>query len=108
MWNPDFKFTEKLTGQVSGYHRRLCLKSTVYRGTPDCHGLVFGLDQGDSCQGMAFRIATEDLETELQTVWEREMFVGNLYSHLGKCTDKRTECVRDNFCYQSGTRTLCA
>ncbi len=74
MWNPDFKFTEKLTGQVSGYHRRLCLKSTVYRGTPDCHGLVFGLDQGDSCQGMAFRIATEDLETELQTVWEREMF----------------------------------
>ncbi len=74
MWNPDFKFAEKLTGQVSGYHRRLCLKSTVYRGTPDCHGLVFGLDQGDSCQGMAFRIATEDLETELQTVWEREMF----------------------------------
>ena len=74
MWNPDFKFTEKLTGLVSGYHRRLCLKSTVYRGTPDCHGLVFGLDQGDSCQGMAFRIATEDLETELQTVWEREMF----------------------------------
>ena len=74
MWNPDFKFTEKLTGLVSGYHRRLCLKSTVYRGTPDCHGLVFGLDQGDSCQGMAFRIATEHLETELQIVWEREMF----------------------------------
>lgn len=74
MWNPDFKFTEKLMGLVSGYHRRLCLKSTVYRGTPDCHGLVFGLDHGDSCQGIAFRIATEHLETELQIVWEREMF----------------------------------
>jgi cation transport protein ChaC len=74
MWNPDFKFAEKITGVVSGFHRRLCLKSTVYRGTPDYHGLVFGLDQGDSCQGMAFRITPEHLETELQIVWEREMF----------------------------------
>jgi cation transport protein ChaC len=74
MWNPDFQYSEKITGVVSGYHRRLCLKSTVCRGTPDYHGLVFGLDQGDSCQGMAFRITPEHLETELQIVWEREMF----------------------------------
>jgi len=74
MWNPDFKVEEKLSGSVTGYHRRLCLKSIVYRGTPDYHGLVFGLDQGESCQGMAFRIAPDNLETELQKVWEREMF----------------------------------
>mgnify|MGYP000114866808 CR=1 FL=1 len=74
MWNPDFKVEEKLSGSVTGYHRRLCLKSMVYRGTPDYHGLVFGLDQGESCQGMAFRIAPDNLETELQKVWEREMF----------------------------------
>jgi len=74
MWNPDFKFSEKITGVVSAYHRRLCLKSIVYRGTPDYPGLVFGLDQGGSCQGMAFRIAPEHYETELQIVWEREMF----------------------------------
>ena len=74
MWNPDIKFVEKKTGLVSGFHRRLCLKSTVYRGTQDYHGLVFGLEQGNSCQGMAFRITQEHLTTELQKVWEREMF----------------------------------
>jgi cation transport protein ChaC len=52
MWNPDFKVAEKISGKISGYHRRLCLKSIVYRGTPDYHGLVFGLDKGGSCQGM--------------------------------------------------------
>ena len=49
MWNPDIKLSEKRTGTVTGYHRSLCLKSLVYRGTPDYHGLVFGLDKGDSC-----------------------------------------------------------
>jgi len=74
MWNPDFKVAEKISGKISGYHRRLCLKSIVYRGTPDYHGLVFGLDKGGSCQGMVFRIAPENLDSELQKVWEREMF----------------------------------
>ena len=74
MWNPDFKVEEKISGEIKGYHRRLCLKSIVYRGTPDYHGLVFGLDKGESCQGMTFRISPENLATELQKVWEREMF----------------------------------
>lgn len=74
MWNPDIKFAEKKTGLISGFHRRLCLKSTVYRGTDDYHGLVFGLDHGDSCQGLVFRITQEHLATELHKVWEREMF----------------------------------
>ena len=74
MWNPDFKFSEKITGAVSGYHRRLCLKSTVYRGTPDFPGLVFGLDKGGECHGVAFHISKEHCESELQIVWEREMF----------------------------------
>ena len=74
MWNPDFKVAEKISGKISDYHRRLCLKSIVYRGTPDYHGLVFGLDKGGSCQGMAFRIAPENVDSELQRVWRREMF----------------------------------
>ena len=74
MWNPDFKFVEKISGEIKGYHRSLCLKSIVYRGSPDYHGIVFGLDKGDSCQGMAFRIAPENMGSELQKVWEREMF----------------------------------
>ena len=37
LWNPDFKISETRSGTVSGYHRRLCLKSIVYRGKPDYH-----------------------------------------------------------------------
>ena len=74
MWNPDFNFSEKITGTVSGYHRRLCLKSTVYRGSPDNFGLVFGLELGGVCQGIVFHISADNFEKELQTVWEREMF----------------------------------
>jgi len=76
MWNPDFKLAEKCTGTVKGYHRSLCLKSMVYRGTRDFHGLVFGLDKGESCQGMAYRIAENDIHSEMLKIWEREMFAG--------------------------------
>jgi len=74
MWNPDFEIVERISGEVTGYHRRLCLKSIVYRGTPEYHGLVFGLDTGYSCQGICFRISSEKIETELMKVWKREMF----------------------------------
>ncbi len=76
MWNPDFKLVEKRTGDLKGYHRSLCLKSIVYRGTPNYHGLVFGLDIGKSCQGMVYRIAEENIYSEMQKIWEREMFAG--------------------------------
>jgi len=76
MWNPDFEVVKKISGEVSGYQRSLCLKSLVYRGTHDYHGLVFGLDDGLSCQGMCFLIAPDKVKIELQKVWEREMFAG--------------------------------
>ena len=76
MWNPDFKLIEKRTGTLKGYHRRLCIKSIVYRGSPDYHGLVFGLDIGYSCQGMVYKISRENIQSELQKIWEREMFAG--------------------------------
>ena len=76
MWNPDFKLAEKRTGILNGYHRSLCLKSIVYRGSPDYYGLVFGLDKGDSCQGIAYRIEEEYIQSEMQKIWEREMFAG--------------------------------
>ena len=76
MWNPDFKLAEKITGTVKGYRRSLCLKSMVYRGTRDFYGLVFGLDKGVSCQGMAYRIAEKDIHSEMRKIWDREMFAG--------------------------------
>jgi len=89
MWNPDFKLVEKRTGTVTGYQRSLCLKSMVYRGTPDYHGLVFGLDKGNSCQGMAYRIEEDNINSEMQKIWEREMFAGTYIPTWVNVTSKQ-------------------
>ena len=68
MWNPDFKLIEKRKAYLEGYHRSLCLKSIVYRGSSEYYGLVFGLDIGDSCQGIAFRIEEEKIQSEMQKI----------------------------------------
>lgn len=72
MWNPGFPFVEKAAGQIHGYHRRLCVLSTIYRGTPDKPGLVLGLDQGGSCCGRAFRVAPQHVNETLTYLDERE------------------------------------
>lgn len=59
MWRPGFEFEEVRPALLRGYHRDLCIKSILYRGTPDQPGLVLGLDNGGSCRGMAYRIAAE-------------------------------------------------
>lgn len=73
MWNPGFDYLEALPARVYGFRRALCLWSTVYRGTPDEPGLVFGLAAGGSCRGRAFRVRERDRETVLQYLWQREM-----------------------------------
>ena len=49
MWNPDVRHSETESGLLQGYHRRLCLRSTVYRGTPEQPGVVMGLTPGGNC-----------------------------------------------------------
>ena len=73
MWNPDFDFVESAPVVVHGYHRALCLYSVEYRGTRDVPGLVFGLDRGGACRGVAFRISEDNAETVLAMLWAREM-----------------------------------
>ena len=57
MWLPGFTFERNLPARISGYHRRLSVYSNHYRGTPEKPGLVFGLDRGGSCAGMAFEVS---------------------------------------------------
>src|SRR5690606_29565158 len=64
---------EQCLGTIRGYHRSLCLWSRVNRGTPERPGLVFALDRGGSCRGMAFRLAAADVPTNFPALWEREM-----------------------------------
>ena len=56
MWHPNFEYEEKCRAHLNRYHRALCIYSVEYLGTAEKTGLVFGLDTGGSCQGMAFRV----------------------------------------------------
>jgi cation transport protein ChaC len=77
IWKPELVFDRRLTARVHGYHRRLCLWSRVNRGTPECPGLVAGLDRGGSCAGVVYRLPAAEVRAQFERLWEREMFMGS-------------------------------
>jgi len=76
MWNPEFPYVERRQALLRGYHRRFCVYSHRYRGTPDRPGLVLGLDRGGSCRGIAFRVESPHVEATIDLLWDREMVSG--------------------------------
>lgn len=73
MWNPAIYHKGMRCGRIYGYHRRFCLWMPAGRGSPDNPGLMLALDHGGSCRGMAIRIAADEIESETQILWRREM-----------------------------------
>ncbi len=73
MWDPGFAFVEAAPALLRGYHRRVCVYSHRYRGTPERPGLVLGLDRGGACKGIAYRVHRGEASTALHYLWEREM-----------------------------------
>ncbi len=78
MWNPEMGFAETRPALLHGFHRRFCLYSRDYRGTPERPGLVLGLDRGGSCRGLALRLPSDDLAAAIDRLWAREM-AGQVY-----------------------------
>jgi len=76
MWDPGFPFVERQPALLHGYHRRFCVYSHRYRGSPENPGLVLGLDRGGSCRSIAYRVAAEAVLDVLDYLWEREMVTG--------------------------------
>lgn len=75
MWDPAFIFDDVRIAHVSSHERRFCLKSVVGRGTPEKPGLMAGLDEGQGCDGLAFRVPQELVEEETRIIWRREMLL---------------------------------
>lgn len=73
MWDPGFEPAEIRPALLRGLHRRFCVASVIYRGTPAEPGLSLGLDRGGSCRGLALRIAEADRERVFAYLSEREM-----------------------------------
>ena len=73
IWNPTVRFAERRVARVTGWHRAFCLATPAGRGSVDNPGLVLGLDKEGHCEGVAFRISADIVESELATLWKREM-----------------------------------
>lgn len=73
IWNPEFPYAEQSPALIRGYHRAFCIRSTMYRGTPESPGLVLGLDNGGACRGVAFRLQADSIDDSLQALYVREM-----------------------------------
>lgn len=79
MWNPCFDVVERQKSELRGYHRDLSIWSVFARGTPDCPGLGFGLEEkpGSLCEGIVFTLPETTTEADLMPLWEREMWTGS-------------------------------
>lgn len=76
IWNPAFHYAERQASHLYGFHRRFCLWSLMGRGCERNPGLMLGLMPGGSCRGIAYRIAPDQVASELDILWRREMFTG--------------------------------
>ncbi|HVY07426.1 MAG TPA: gamma-glutamylcyclotransferase [Burkholderiales bacterium] len=72
IWRPGFDFIERRNARLVGAHRALCVYSYVHRGTPQHPGLVFGLDRGGSCRGIAFRVKASERAATIDYLRGRE------------------------------------
>jgi len=74
IWSPCFTPTETRPGVLRGYRRAFNMWTIRTRGTRDDPGLGLGLEPGDACAGVLFRIAPETRDRDIDAIWRREMY----------------------------------
>ena len=102
IWNPGFPYKSREPATLIGYHRRYCIRSEIYRGTPDAPGLVLGLEPGGRCEGVAYRVAPELAGSTLQYLREREL-VTSVYIETVVRIETREGLRRDAVTYVADT-----
>jgi cation transport protein ChaC len=81
MWNPAIEFAEQQPCLVEGWRRSFCFWLPMGRGTPELPGLMLALERGGNCEGIAYRLAPEQVRSELAILWNREMLAGAYKPH---------------------------
>ena len=76
MWNPALDYAESSPCRVEGWHRSFCFWTPLGRGTPELPGLMLALERGGACEGIVYRLAPEQVRSELTLLWNREMLAG--------------------------------
>lgn len=96
MWDPGFRFKEVRRAHVPGHTRRFILRDTEGgRGTKESPGLMAALDtdpDGPGCDGLVFRIAAQEIDTESRILWQREI-IGPSYIAAFVPANTRQEAV---------------
>lgn len=77
IWNPAFHFAERRVAKLHGFHRRFVFWSTSGRGSPDRPGMMLALEPGGCCSGVAYRIAPDAVDTELSSIFLRELMTAS-------------------------------
>jgi len=78
MWRPGFASEEATHARLVGWRRAFCIYSRHHRGSPQRPGLVLGLDRGGVCEGIAYRVARENVAATLAYLRDREQ-IGSVY-----------------------------
>lgn len=73
IWNPALEFDQQTRCTIHGYHRSFCFWTRFGRGSEEQPGLMMGLEPGGICDGIAYRIPEQQLSTELDILYRREM-----------------------------------
>ncbi len=73
IWNPAIEFDSKCRCTIQGYHRSFCFWTMFGRGSEEQPGLMMGLEPGGDCDGIAYRIGADALESEIDILFRREM-----------------------------------
>jgi hypothetical protein len=70
IWDPALDFCEVRRAHAPQHARRFILVDTYGgRGTAEKPGLMAALDDGEGCDGLVFRIASEKVETETEILF---------------------------------------
>ncbi|WP_321927704.1 gamma-glutamylcyclotransferase [Paraburkholderia guartelaensis] len=76
MWNPLFRFEERVIATLGGFHRSFCIRLIAGRASPDRPGRMLSLEPGGKAEGVVLRMPKENLQEELRILWTREMVTG--------------------------------
>ena len=73
IWKPACDFVEQRVALAYGWHRAFCYGwDTRYRGNKAAPGLMLSLDVGGQCRGVAFRVPSDAIESNLDKLIRRE------------------------------------
>lgn len=73
IWNPTLNFIEQRKATLQGWHRAFCFKIAAGRASREKPGLMLGLVKGGHCSGVSYRIAQENIKSEVEYFCKREM-----------------------------------